>query len=124
MFDNVLVTIAIILASFFGFVLPWLRRRAERWRRERRARSAMAPEAIGAVPVGVSPLPTVVRPVVARPASPRPPAAARVRPAAGRRRRGPLGSLSDVRRGVVMMTLLGPCRALEPPRDGERGERG
>jgi len=121
MFDNVLVTIAIILAGFFGFVLPWLRRRAERWRRERRAKSVVAPEAIGAVPVGVSPLPTVARPMVARPASPRTPAAARVGNAAVRRRRGPLGGQSDVRRGIVLMTLLGPCRALEPPRDGERG---
>lgn len=118
MFDNVLVTIAIILAGFIGFVLPWLRRQAERWRRERHARSVAAPEATGAVPVGVSPLPTVARPVVERPASPRMSAAARVGHATVRRRGGPLGSRSDVRRGVVLMTLLGPCRALEPPRDG------
>ena len=26
-----------------------------------------------------------------------------------------LGSLRDVRRGMVLMTILGPCRALEPP---------
>jgi hypothetical protein len=27
----------------------------------------------------------------------------------------PLGSRQDVRRGMVLMTILGPCRALEPP---------
>jgi hypothetical protein len=30
-------------------------------------------------------------------------------------RRAPLGGLQAVRRGVVLMTILGPCRALEPP---------
>jgi hypothetical protein len=33
------------------------------------------------------------------------------------RQRAPvrLGSRRDVRRGMVLMTILGPCRALEPP---------
>jgi len=29
--------------------------------------------------------------------------------------RPPLGGLRVVRRGIVLMTILGPCRALEPP---------
>jgi hypothetical protein len=32
------------------------------------------------------------------------------------RRRARVGSLRDVRRGIVLMTILGPCRALESPR--------
>ena len=28
---------------------------------------------------------------------------------------GRLGSLRDIRRGIVLLTILGPCRALEPP---------
>jgi len=45
------------------------------------------------------PVPTVVPPVATR-----------------RRASSPLGSLQEVRRGIVLMTLLGPCRALESPR--------
>jgi hypothetical protein len=36
-------------------------------------------------------------------------------PAARRRARSPLWSPRAVRRGIVLMTILGPCRALEPP---------
>jgi hypothetical protein len=36
-------------------------------------------------------------------------------PAARRRARSPVGSPRVVRRGIVLMTILGPCRALEPP---------
>jgi hypothetical protein len=44
------------------------------------------------------------------------PAPAAVPPVAIRRQaRAPVGSLRDVRRGIVLMTILGPCRALEPP---------
>jgi hypothetical protein len=39
-----------------------------------------------------------------------------VPPSAARRRaRMPVGSLRAVRRGIVLMTILGPCRGLEPP---------
>jgi hypothetical protein len=31
------------------------------------------------------------------------------------RARAPLGGLRAVRHGIVLMTILGPCRALEPP---------
>jgi hypothetical protein len=31
------------------------------------------------------------------------------------RARAPLGGLRAVRHGMVLMTILGPCRALEPP---------
>jgi hypothetical protein len=32
-----------------------------------------------------------------------------------RRARSPVGGLQGVRRGIVLMTILRPCRALEPP---------
>ncbi|HSF31186.1 MAG TPA: hypothetical protein VLK82_12050 [Candidatus Tectomicrobia bacterium] len=37
------------------------------------------------------------------------------RMAARPRKRAPLGGLRSVRHGIVLMTILGPCRALEPP---------
>jgi hypothetical protein len=53
------------------------------------------------------------RPPVAPETSPVPRAAPRVAPRP--RRRAPLGGRRAVRRGIVLMTILGPCRALEPP---------
>jgi hypothetical protein len=40
-----------------------------------------------------------------------------VEPLVATRQRVPVrpGGLRDIRRGIVLMTLLGPCRALEPP---------
>ncbi|MBM3224941.1 MAG: hypothetical protein FJZ47_14215 [Candidatus Tectomicrobia bacterium] len=38
------------------------------------------------------------------------------------RARMSLGDLHNVRRGIVLMTLLGPCRALEPPPPRPQGE--
>jgi hypothetical protein len=68
--------------------------------------------------VGLPGLPEVPRP--------RPPVRAAVQPASpvliveprvASRQRAlvRLGSRQDVRRGIVLMTLLGPCRALDPP---------
>jgi hypothetical protein len=62
----------------------------------RRLPPVVAPRQFAAVPV-VTPLPPTM-PRMAR---------ARVR--------APLGGLQAVRRGIVLMTILGPCRALEPP---------
>jgi hypothetical protein len=50
--------------------------------------------------------------------------ASRPTPAAPAGARAPvrsrLGTLQDVRRGIVLMTVLGPCRALEPAPPGSR----
>jgi hypothetical protein len=32
-----------------------------------------------------------------------------------RRARVPLGSRRELRHGIILMTILGPCRAMEPP---------
>jgi hypothetical protein len=75
----------------------------------------MAPEAPQIPPRGRRPPPPVVEPRRAggrpstTPSRPDgPPDAARRRP------RSPLGGRRAVRRGIVLMTVLGPCRALEP----------
>jgi hypothetical protein len=75
----------------------------------------------GAAPVrGRPPGPRADRSRGSRPA---PAASAGTRPVVHAR----LGTLGDVRRGIVLMTLLGPCRALEAappnPRSPERGTR-
>ncbi|MGH7334783.1 MAG: hypothetical protein ACREKS_18970 [Candidatus Rokuibacteriota bacterium] len=75
------------------------------------------PEAVRAESMPALPPPRVLQPV---PEFARPPAratAAERRPAevAEQRRQTPYRfSPSAVRRGIVLMTILGPCRALEP----------
>jgi hypothetical protein len=49
----------------------------------------------------------------ARDTTPLPLATPRMAPRS--RARAPLGGLRAVRHGIVLMTILGPCRALEPP---------
>ena len=75
-----------------------------------------APEAPQIPPRGHRPPPPVVEP---RRAGGRPsttPSRPDAPPeAAPRRPRAPLGGRRAVRRGIVLMTVLGPCRALEPP---------
>ena len=88
--------------------------------RERASEAALpAPEARSAEPR---------RPIVVVPAAPsaRPPVAAR-RPAARLPERGRVRRRIDpveARRGIVLMTILGPCRGVEPPPNGAAaGER-
>ena len=73
------------------------------------------PEARREEPRPVLPPPMVLHPV---PALARPPARATTverRPVqAAEQRRRTAFSPSDIRRGIVIMTILGPCRALEP----------
>jgi hypothetical protein len=76
----------------------------------------MESEAPQIPPRGRRPPPPVVEPRRAREG----PSTAPWRPAgppdaAHRRPRSPLGGRRAVRRGIVLMTVLGPCRALEPP---------
>ena len=104
-------------------IWPWLRRRLEAGMPREREREA--PEAArGAKVAPQRPAPAPGRPLA--PSRPREgpmraplPAAA---PPAGTRRkaRWPVTSLRDARHGIVLMTLLGPCRGLEPYDRGTR----
>lgn len=38
-------------------------------------------------------------------------------------KRALLGTSRDVRRGIILMTILGPCRAFDPPGEIEPGNR-
>jgi hypothetical protein len=57
------------------------------------------------------PIMTPRRPPVTPDTIPLPRAVPRMLP----RRRTALGDLQAVRRGIMLITILGPCRALEPP---------
>jgi hypothetical protein len=108
--ENLFLLLLVLLLAFYGVIRPWLRRRNEA--RMRQATQLEAPRA--------APQPRV---------PPQPPARARgshrviprgvplavaVPQAATRRQaRSPVSSLLDARQGIVLATLLGPCRALD-----------
>jgi hypothetical protein len=82
--------------------------------RKRRLPAPPVPEAGRAEPRPVRPAPMVLPPV---PELARPPPRARTaerRPVQAAERRRTDFSPSHIRRGIVLMTILGPCRALEP----------
>ena len=105
----ILVMVAFVL--LINLITRVLRRR-----RESEAPRRMDPEAPQVPPRGPRPPPPVVEPRRAREGPHSAPLPVAAPPSAARRRaRSPLGSLRVVRRGIVLMTILGPCRALEPP---------
>ena len=113
--EQVLLLLLVVLVPLFNMLVRWLQRRA----RERQRPVPVEPQA--AEPVGragrpPAPMPPRVR--VIEPAHPEAgpresPPAPRPRPVV--RRAGPLGGRAAVRRAVVAMTILGPCRGLEEP---------
>ncbi len=105
--EQLFFLVLVLFAALVQFLAPRLR---QRW--EELARRAGSAEAPG---------PRVhVAPQAPRARLAEPPASSHSRrtrrsPAPGPRRPRALGGLADVRRGIVLMTILGPCRALETP---------
>jgi hypothetical protein len=105
----ILVMVALVL------LVNLLARVLRRWVKGGAPRG-IAPEAPLSPPRGDRLPPAVVQPRRAREGPHSAPLPRVVPPSAVRRRvRPPVGSLRAVRRGIVLMTILGPCRALEPP---------
>ncbi len=107
----VLLLFALLLRPLLPFITDWLKRR------EHPAPPEVEPEASSVLrPERTLPQSLVAKPPVAH-SDPRDMSVPEVGPpvATHRRARSRLGSLRDVRRGIVLMTILGPCRTLEPP---------
>lgn len=105
--EQIAVLIVLILWPLLSFLGRWMKRRAESRapveeppaRVRERARLPVARPPAARAPERLSP--RSEPPVMVTP--PR------------RRRRSVLGSPRDLRRAIVVMTVLGPCRALERP---------
>jgi len=108
--QQLLILVATALVLLINFVTRLLKRRvgretpqrpesgvSEMPRPARRSPPVVAPRRLPAVPDTMQ-LPRAVRQIAPRPHG-----------------RAPLGGLRAVRHGIVLMTILGPCRALEPP---------
>lgn len=109
---QVLLFAALVLAPLFSLLMRTVKRRLEG-----NARQGLGGEA-PSVPAPVR-IPTA--PATRAAARPRDPSRGKATgmvvtsAAAGSRALPRLSSAREVRRGIVLMTVLGPCRALEPP---------
>jgi hypothetical protein len=118
--EQILFLALFLLVVLVNLVARWLRGRGERRPRV----EAERPREIREGPRRVPPRPAVPTPEISR--APAPVAAPAPAPPAPVRRppRFRLGGVADVRRGIMLMTVLGPCRALEPEDRGVAGAPG
>ncbi len=106
MMRSQLLLLALLLAAWLlGLALRYLMKK-----RQSEARREVAPKAPSVLSHASSPLPPHV---IAPRAGPLLAVAQRV--VTHQHLPSRLGGPREVRRGIVLMTILGPCRALEPP---------
>jgi hypothetical protein len=111
--EDLLVVLFTVFTVLILVVSGWIRTRLEG-----KAPATIEPEAPEAPPphVRIPSPPLASAPIEPRVGPMGAPLPAAAPPAAIRRQaRAPVGNLRDVRRGIVLMTILGPCHALEPP---------
>lgn len=125
-FENLLLILALLAIAFVNVVLPWLRRQAEAARRgqpepEREpADGGLADKGNRNPAVPGAPAPPVQAPAAVRLEHPErsrrahAPAAHGTRATNRRALHAAPSSLAEVRRGIVLRTILGPCRAQDP----------
>jgi hypothetical protein len=116
--EQILLLLVFVLVPLFNLLVRWLQRRA---REHQRRVPAEPPMAEPAPPEGwpsrrMPPRIRVIEPPLSQEA-PRQETRRKTPPAAVpvRRRAAPLGGPAAVRRAIVAMTILGPCRGLEEP---------
>jgi hypothetical protein len=120
--EQLLLLLLFVLVPLFNLLVRWLQRRAREQRRPRLAEPPMAEPVVreGRPSAAMPPRARVIAPALPQ-ATPRketrrrPPAA----PQPVRRRAAPLGGRAAVRRAIIAMNILGPCRGLEEPPPGQ-----
>lgn len=98
--EQLLLVLVLLLVPLLQFIAPVLRRRLEELARRTSDSSTPAPVVAASRPDIRKLIPETPLPIVLQPAAPR-------------RVRSPLRSLREVRSGIILMTVLGPCRGLE-----------
>jgi hypothetical protein len=115
--EQIVLLLVFILVPLFNLLVRWLQRRAREQQRpvpvEPRAAEPKAREE--RLPARMPPRVRVIEPARPREGPRETPPAPRPQPVI--RRAGPLGGRAAVRKAVVAMTILGPCRGMEerPP---------
>lgn len=111
-FEQIIVLMIFILAPLINFVMQRVRRRLE---------PHVPPEESVTQMRRQQPQPTLPPSLVRREARERPPPRAQAATVSAPIRRARfikkslLGDIRDVRRGIILMTVLGSCRAFDPP---------
>jgi len=116
--EQLILLALFVLVPLVNLLARWVRRRTEPGERPPEE-AKQEPE-----PVPFRLPPRILVPTPVEPRRVEPPRPAAPTPPPGLRRRGPMLQLSgpaDVRRAVMLMAVLGPCRGLESP--GAEGER-
>ncbi len=109
--ETLLVIVAVVVAAVFNVVLPWLKKLQEDGLAgNSEPEMQEAPTAMPAPVLSASPAPEFVTWRNAPTRTPAPVAPAAARPV----RRTRLGSLSEMRDGIVLAAVLGRCRAQTP----------
>jgi hypothetical protein len=119
--EHILLLLVFVLVPLFNLLVRWLQRRArEQQRRPRPAEPPMAEPVAreGWPPAAMPPRVRVIAPALSQEAPRKEsrrktPPAPQPRPV--HRRAAPLGGRAAVRRAIVAMAILGPCRGLEEP---------
>ena len=112
--EQIILLLVFVLVPLLNLLVRWLRRRA----REQQRPMPVEPRAAEPVereewsPAPIPPRVRLIEPGLPREGL-RPPPPALPPPRAVTGRAGPLGGRVAVRRAVIAMTILGPCRALE-----------
>jgi hypothetical protein len=121
--EQIILLLLFVLVPLLNLLVRWAQRRA----REPQRPVPAEPAAAGPVarekwpPAAMPPRVRVIEPALPREASRKeasrqtPPAP---QPQPAHRRAAPLGGLPAVRRAIIAMAILGPCRGLEAPPDG------
>ena len=121
--ENLLIFLAVVAVAFVNVVLPWLRKRREGGQAgepESEVQEEVQEDVQEPTPIATMALPSEVptgEPTAHReaPRRARVPLTTGMPPVLARRpRRSPVASLADARRGIVLRTILGPCRAQQP----------
>ena len=108
-----ILLLVLVLVPLLNLLLRWLQRSARGQQRPPAEPRAAEADAREGLPPASIPRARVLTPVFHRESRRKAPPASAPRPAI--RRAGPLGGRAAVRRAIVAMTILGPCRGLEEP---------
>ena len=113
--EQILLLLVFLLVPLLNLLVRWLQRRARKRQRPVPVESQAAEPVrrAGRPPATMPPRVRVIEPAHPQEGPRETPPAPRPRPVV--RRAGPLGGRAAVRRAVVAMTILGPCRGLDEP---------
>jgi hypothetical protein len=106
--EQIVLVLVLVLIPLFRLISPVLKRRLEELTRQ-------AGESAAAPLPSAAPIPSTPRVESRGPGRRHAPPSRAAPPAARRPTRSAVKDLRDARRGIILMTILGPCRGRDSP---------